>query len=80
MSKTMIPAVTSAPRHDLGGSLALIDQLSRAPTRAAGVLLVWHTRAVERAQLAKLESHHLDDMGISHADAEREAAKPFWKA
>ncbi len=80
MPKSLIPTVTSASRPDLGGNLDLLSQLSRAPSRVAGVMLLWHTRAVERSHLAKLEDYHLQDMGISRAEADREAAKPFWKA
>lgn len=43
-------------------------------------LLVWQERARQRAALASLEPHLLKDIGVSAADAEREARKPFWKA
>ncbi|MBZ2167374.1 DUF1127 domain-containing protein [Marinobacter sp. F4216] len=35
----------------------------------------WRTRT----QLARLPDHMLKDIGVSRADAEREAQKPFWK-
>jgi uncharacterized protein YjiS (DUF1127 family) len=37
------------------------------------------TRHRDRAQLAKLDSHILRDIGIAPEDAAREAAKPFWQ-
>jgi uncharacterized protein YjiS (DUF1127 family) len=40
----------------------------------------WQERAAQRAHLAGLENHILKDMGIDRAEAEREAAKPFWRA
>ena len=45
-----------------------------------GTLLTWQVRANQRARLAEMESHRLEDMGISPAEARREAAKPFWRA
>ena len=40
----------------------------------------WQQRASERAHLAALHDDALSDMGISRADAAREASKPFWRA
>ncbi len=48
--------------------------------RAAGILLIWQERATQRHALAALEARMLRDMGLSRADALREAAKPFWRA
>ena len=80
MTKAMNPAVTHAPRPEFGGDLTLLDHLSRASSRVAGTLLLWQSRAVHRAHLAEMESHRLEDLGISHAEAQREAVKPFWMA
>ncbi len=44
------------------------------------VLLVWQERAETRLRLADLDDRQLLDIGISRADAEREAAKFFWQA
>ena len=38
----------------------------------------WAERARQRRQLLSLESRMLKDIGITRADALREAAKPFW--
>ena len=43
------------------------------------VLLVWQERAETRLRLAELDDYRLRDIGISRADAEREAAKFFWQ-
>ena len=48
--------------------------------RAVGNLLTWQERATQRHALATLETRILRDMGLSRADAQREAAKPFWRA
>jgi len=44
------------------------------------ILLVWQERAETRLRLAELDDYRLRDVGISRADAEREAAKFFWQA
>ncbi|HEY5598554.1 MAG TPA: DUF1127 domain-containing protein [Kiloniellales bacterium] len=51
-----------------------------AVLRAANLLLTWQERAAERHALASLETRMLRDIGLSRADALREAAKPFWRA
>ena len=43
-------------------------------------VLVWQARAALRARLAEFEDHRLKDIGVSRAEANREAAKPFWRA
>lgn len=44
------------------------------------LLLLWHARATQRHHLAQLDDAMLKDIGLSRIDAEREAAKPFWRA
>lgn len=46
----------------------------------ANTLLVWQQRASQRRHLASLDHRLLRDMGMTRADADREAAKPFWEA
>ncbi|MDJ0942538.1 MAG: DUF1127 domain-containing protein [Kiloniellales bacterium] len=43
-------------------------------------LLLWQERAAQRRALAGLDDHLLKDMGITRAEADREARKPFWRA
>jgi len=45
------------------------------------VVRVWAERRHQRTTLAELveEKHLLDDIGLSRAQALREAAKPFWQ-
>lgn len=40
----------------------------------------WSQRRRERVWLLQLDSHMLQDMGVSSSDVWREARKPFWKA
>ena len=50
------------------------------PVAAAFVLIVrWIDRARERQALASLNDRELRDIGITRAEAAREAGKPFWK-
>lgn len=50
--------------------LSILDILLAAET-------MWQV-ARERRQLRRLDEHALKDIGISRADAEREASRPFW--
>lgn len=43
-------------------------------------LVDWQERAEQRHHLAGMDERMRKDIGISHADALREADKPFWKA
>jgi uncharacterized protein YjiS (DUF1127 family) len=42
--------------------------------------LAWHDRARERRALMEMSDQTLRDIGISRADAWREAARPFWRS
>lgn len=60
--------------------------LRAAVSVAAGNLLKageatqpWYYRWRQRHALMRLDDHLLKDIGVSRADAEHEAAKPFWK-
>jgi uncharacterized protein YjiS (DUF1127 family) len=48
--------------------------------RLFSTLAFWHERARQRRALAELPSELLKDIGVSRAEAMREAGKPFWKA
>ena len=51
------------------------------PPLVAGLMLIagWIERARQRKALAALDDHTLRDIGITRADAQREAQKPFWR-
>ena len=80
MSKTMIPATALRSAPPLGGDLGLFGAVAQAPSRVFATLLVWQMRARQRARLAGMEAHRLDDMGLTPEQARHEAAKPFWRA
>jgi uncharacterized protein YjiS (DUF1127 family) len=51
-------------------------------TSAAAVIegvLGWLERARQRRHLSELSDHMLKDIGLSRADVEAEAVKPFWR-
>jgi uncharacterized protein YjiS (DUF1127 family) len=79
MSKTFIPAAPMRSAPSFGHDLSLIGPVSQASSQVFGTLLVWQMRAHQRARLAEMEAHRLDDMGITPAEAKREARKPFWR-
>ena len=41
---------------------------------------LWRSRAAERRMLALLGERDLKDIGVSRAEAQVEAEKPFWQA
>ena len=43
------------------------------------VAAAWRRHATRR-RIAALDPHTLKDIGVSHAEAEAEANKPFWRA
>lgn len=47
--------------------------------RSVSALLTWQERSNQRHQLSHLSDHILKDIGVSRADVEREASKPFWR-
>ena len=80
MSKTIFPATALPSTPTFGGNLGLLGSVARAPSTVFGALLTWQMRANQRTRLAEMESHRLEDMGITAGEAQREAAKPFWRA
>ena len=58
----------------------LLKDLNLALLRAVEVLETWSARREQRRTLRTLPDHLLQDIGRSRADAEAEAAKPFWQA
>ena len=46
--------------------------------RAIELVLAWQEVARQRRSLLELDDRLLKDIGITRADAEREASRPFW--
>jgi len=57
-----------------------LRRLTGLPVRTLDRVLTWQERAAERAHLASLDDHRLKDIGISRAQADLEARKPFWRS
>ena len=70
--------VTGTPA--LGAAKALGAALWTLPERIAEVLYQWQKRASDRHHLRRLDDRILEDAGLSRADVEEEAGKPFWTA
>ena len=47
--------------------------------RAVDLVLGWHERVRQRRHLRSLDDYMLRDIGLSRADVEGEAGKPFWR-
>ena len=46
--------------------------------KALEIIMIWQERAEQRCALKELDSRQLKDIGVTRADAVREAYKPFW--
>jgi len=72
------PAATPAIAVAAAGN-ALGAALRPVPGRLLDALFAWRERALQRRRLLQLDARMLSDIGLSRADAENEAAKPFWR-
>ena len=57
---------------------ALAGGLLRAPAALVGRLGAWQRQAEERAHLAQLSDHQLQDIGLSRGAVQEMARKRFW--
>ncbi len=62
-----------------GSAHGLVSRLVRLPLAILETLLAWQERDRQRRHLVALDDRLLSDMGFSRAEAEREAAIPFWR-
>ena len=53
--------------------------LNDAGSRLVATYREWRRRAHDRAELAALDERTLNDIGLTRADAEFLANKPFWR-
>ncbi len=64
------------------GNLGHLRQSTGVRPRLLGALValeVWLDRHNQRRSLLELDDHILHDIGLSRADVEAEAKKPFWQ-
>ncbi len=70
-----------APTHRTNRSFQAVGRtLARAPIAFIDLLLLWQARAQQRGKLRQFDDRMLRDIGLSRADVEMEANKPFWRA
>ena len=62
-------------------SLHFSSKAPRAGTYTAfsHILATWRRRARERRELATLDARTIQDLGLSSAEIQFEANKPFWR-
>ena len=78
-SPARCPAFAPRPvRH--GRNDISLKGLSTLIVKATDTVLDWQDRARQRHRLGEMDDHLLRDIGLSRADLEHEAAKPFWRA
>ncbi len=79
MSNTRCQSFETPVATYLGQQAGHSGSFFRALGAAVDRIYLWQERAAQRAHLASLDDHRLKDLGISRAEAVREAAKPFWR-
>jgi uncharacterized protein YjiS (DUF1127 family) len=60
------------------GTRTVASRLAGAFTRGVDALFTWQDRANQRFHLRQFDDRALRDIGLSRADVEAEASKPFW--
>jgi uncharacterized protein YjiS (DUF1127 family) len=66
-------------RHGLCSAGAEARLRGKALRLIARTAARWIARSGQRHDLANLDHHLLEDIGVTSQDAAREAAKPFWR-
>ena len=59
-------------------SLRALGKVRHAVVKCLRIFVIWQERAEQRHALSALNEHMLKDIGVTHADAYKEARKPFW--
>jgi uncharacterized protein YjiS (DUF1127 family) len=59
--------------------ISLGSAAQHALVRAVETISAWHDRARQRRALMALSNQMLRDIGISRAEAQGEATRPFWR-
>ncbi len=89
-SGSRVPGFGRVPAHAAAGTLGYTAPDARAPLALVGgawaaivrlveLLAEWQARERQRHELRSLSDYMLKDIGLSRADVEREASKPFWR-
>jgi uncharacterized protein YjiS (DUF1127 family) len=76
MSTMRVRSLSLAQVSTVAGASAV---LGRGLTRAIDLFYEWSERAHQRRRLQLLTQRDLRDLGLTLADVDREASKPFWR-
>ena len=60
-------------------TLAAVERLEEFAAQMANVVHTWVRRSNDRRQLALMNEHMLDDIGLTRGDMAREVGKHFWQ-
>lgn len=71
MQTNALMLLTASPRLPLIAAIAV---------RFASVVTQWDHNRRTRCDLKSLDGHILNDIGVSPAEARKEAARPFWQS
>ncbi len=55
-----------------------VEKVRRFIVKMLNLIVVWQERNEQRHALGALDERMLKDIGVSGADAHKEARKPFW--
>lgn len=69
----------SSPARILPGTQAAVGQAAGFLASVFDAPFVWLERVQDRRRLAELDDHMLRDIGLTRAEAEQAAARPFWQ-
>jgi uncharacterized protein YjiS (DUF1127 family) len=79
MNANLTVSTSTATGVLLENAHSVLAVVAMSVTRAADLLTSWHQRAADREHLLTLDDDLLRDIGLSRADVDIEASKPFWR-
>ncbi|MCB1350910.1 MAG: DUF1127 domain-containing protein [Geminicoccaceae bacterium] len=77
-ASSLRPAPIGQDRLAFLDAQAPLPALANVALAVAVIVTKWSIRRKTRKALGRLEPHHLKDIGMTKAQAWREAALPFW--
>ena len=77
MAHTIDTNIAGAARASFK-SLTTFGKVRHVVVKCLRIIVIWQERAEQRQALAELNERMRKDIGVSQADAYKEARKPFW--